>query len=378
MSDAPSLASDDRASSEAHSAPSGTTDGASAAHDSASNGTPPNGAVDALVRDRSIPTTLDAIRAPVTDELEGFREYFREAMRQDNFLLDKVTQYVLRQKGKRIRPLLVLLSAKLCGGSVTSTSYRAAALVELLHTATLVHDDVVDDAEERRGVFSINALWKNKISVLFGDFLLSRGLLLSLDHQDYDILHTMSDAVRRMSEGELLQIEKSRLLNIDEPTYFDIISDKTASLIAACTKSGALSATDDDDLIDRMRTMGEKLGLAFQIRDDLFDFRTEDAGKPIGIDLQEKKLTLPLIVALREAPRSERRRIMKIVRQDDKSADDLRAVTQFVTEYDGIDYARTKMQGFADDAMALLQHFPPSPARDALVGLTRFTIQRSR
>jgi octaprenyl-diphosphate synthase len=371
MSDAPQLASDDRASSEAHSASAPTAD-------PSANGASRNGTADALVADRSIPTSLDAIRAPVTEELEAFRDYFREAMRADNFLLDKITQYVLRQKGKRIRPLLVLLSAKLCGGSVNATSYRAAALVELLHTATLVHDDVVDDAEERRGVFSINALWKNKISVLFGDFLLSRGLLLSLDHHDYEILHTMSDAVRRMSEGELLQIEKSRLLNIDEATYFDIISDKTASLIAACTKSGAVSTTDDEAAIGRMTQFGEKLGLAFQIRDDLFDFRTEDAGKPIGIDLQEKKLTLPLIVALREAPRSERRRIMKIVRQDDKSTADVQDVTAFVRTHGGIAYAREKMRGFADEAMNLLRSFPPSESRDALVGLTRFTIQRSR
>ena len=225
-----------------------------------------------LTLDRPVPTTLDDIRVPVEDDLEAFRSYFREAMRSDHMLLDKITQYVLWQKGKRIRPLLVLLSAQACGGAATDPTHRAAALVELLHTATLVHDDVVDDAEERRGVFSINALWKNKIAVLLGDFLLSRGLLLSLDHDDYSILHTLSDAVRRMSEGELLQIEKSRLLDIDEETYFRIISDKTASLISACTKSGAVSVSDDEALIERMDAFGETLGLAFQIRDDLFDF----------------------------------------------------------------------------------------------------------
>ena len=331
-----------------------------------------------LTLDRPVPTTLDDIRVPVEDDLEAFRSYFREAMRSDHMLLDKITQYVLWQKGKRIRPLLVLLSAQACGGAATDPTHRAAALVELLHTATLVHDDVVDDAEERRGVFSINALWKNKIAVLMGDFLLSRGLLLSLDHGDYSILHTLSDAVRRMSEGELLQIEKSRLLDIDEETYFRIISDKTASLISACTKSGAVSVTDDEALIERMDKFGETLGLAFQIRDDLFDFSVEDAGKPVGIDLQEKKMTLPLIVALREADRREKKRILKIVDQDDKDRDDLRTIGAFVDEHGGIEYARSKMESLAANARSLLSALPPSEARASLAGLTRFTIQRSR
>jgi octaprenyl-diphosphate synthase len=328
--------------------------------------------------DRSIPTSLDAIRTPVEDDLEAFRTYFREAMRSDHTLLDKITQYVLWQKGKRIRPLLVLLSARACAGSTTDITHRAAALVELLHTATLVHDDVVDDAERRRGVFSINALWKNKIAVLMGDFLLSRGLLLSLDHDDYTILHTLSDAVRRMSEGELLQIEKSRLLDIDEDTYFRIISDKTASLISACTKSGAVSVTSDEAVVERMHQFGETLGLAFQIRDDLFDFSTEQSGKPIGIDLQEKKMTLPLIVALREAGRRERKRILKIVDQDEKDRSDLETVASFVTEHGGIEYARSRMEGLAEEAKSHLSALPPSDARASLVGLTEFTIQRNR
>ncbi len=327
--------------------------------------------------ERSEPVSLDDIRRPIEAELDAFQAYFRDSMRSDVGLLDKITQYVLKQKGKRIRPILVLLSAKLCGG-ISETSYRAAALVELLHTATLVHDDVVDHAERRRSMFSINALWKNKIAVLLGDFLLSRGLLLSLDHQDYTVLHTLSDAVRRMSEGELLQIEKSRLLDIDEETYFRIISDKTASLISACTTAGALSATDDEATIDRMRTMGEKLGLAFQIRDDLFDFGVKDVGKPVGIDLQEKKLTLPLIYALRESGRRETRRIMKIVRQDDKSRSDIRTVSEFVTERGGIGYAREQMIALAREAHALLTEFPPSEARAALLNLVAFTVQRKK
>lgn len=333
---------------------------------------------ESLRMDRAIPTSLDAIRTPVEEDLDAFRTYFRDAMRADHMLLDKITQYVLWKKGKRIRPLLVLLSAKACGEAATEITHRAAALVELLHTATLVHDDVVDDAEERRGVFSINALWKNKIAVLMGDFLLSRGLLLSLDHNDYSILHTLSDAVRRMSEGELLQIQKSRLLDIDEDTYFRIISDKTASLISACTKSGAVSVSEDEALIERMDRFGEKLGLAFQIRDDLFDFSTQESGKPIGIDLQEKKMTLPLIVALRNAERSRRKEILKIVDQDDKSRDDLETVSAFVTEHDGIAYARSQMERLVEEAKSYLAPLPPSDARASLVGLTEFAIERDR
>ena len=353
-------------------------DTSSPASDGRASPNVPDPGRDTLPLDRPVPTTLDEIRVPVEDDLDAFRSYFREAMRSDHMLLDKITQYVLWQKGKRIRPLLVLLSAQACGGAATDTTHRAAALVELLHTATLVHDDVVDDAEERRGVFSINALWKNKIAVLLGDFLLSRGLLLSLDHNDDSILHTLSDAVRRMSEGELLQIEKSRLLDVDEATYFRIISDKTASLISACTKSGAVSVSDDEALIERMDAFGETLGLAFQIRDDLFDFSVEDAGKPIGIDLQEKKMTLPLIVALREAGRREKKRILKIVDQDDKDRDDLRTIAAFVDEHEGIEYARSKMESLAAEARSLLSVLPPSEARTSLVGLTEFAIQRSR
>lgn len=323
------------------------------------------------------PPTLGEVRAPVEAELKAFRRHFRDAMRSHVGLLDKVTQYLLRQKGKEIRPVLVLLSAQLCGG-VTEKTYRAAALVELLHTATLVHDDVVDEAERRRGLFSINALWKNKVAVLFGDFLLSRGLLLALDNGDYDLLHTVSDAVRRMSEGELLQIEKTRRLDIDEATYFRIISDKTASLIAACTTCGAVSATSDEAEIEALRAVGEKLGLAFQIRDDLFDFGDVDVGKPLGIDLQEKKMTLPLIVALREADGAERKRILRIVRQKKKSREDVRTVAAFVRDHGGLAYARAQMLALADEAAATLSQFPPTPARDALLDLTAFVVARKK
>ncbi|MBT8402185.1 MAG: polyprenyl synthetase family protein [Rhodothermia bacterium] len=324
-----------------------------------------------------VPSTLQGIREPVAEDIKEFRRYFRSAMRTDVRLLDRIVQYVLRQKGKQIRPTLVLLSARLFG-TVSEKTYRGAALVELLHSATLIHDDVVDEAERRRGVFSINALWKNKISVLFGDFLLSRGLLLALEYGDYDLLQTMSDAVRRMSEGELLQIEKSRRLDIDEETYFRIISDKTASLISACTVSGAISVGAPDDRVSQMKIMGEKLGLAFQIRDDLFDFGADDAGKPVGIDLKEKKLTLPLIYSLSNADSRDRKRVMRIVRRNRKSKDDLAAVLEFVDRNGGLEYARTRMRRLADDAQAILAEMPASAARSAMSGLIEYTIRRRR
>lgn len=319
--------------------------------------------------------SLAAIREPVEDELKTFKRYFRDAMRSEVGLLDKITQYVLRLKGKQIRPVIVLLSAKACGG-ITETSYRGAALVELLHTATLVHDDVVDEAERRRGAFSINALWKNKIAVLFGDFLLSRGLLMSLSYRDYDLLHVMSDAVRRMSEGELLQMEKSRRLDIDEETYFKIISDKTASLFAACTASGAISAEANPDVVAAMRTFGEKVGLAFQIRDDLFDYGVRDVGKPLGIDIKERKMTLPLIVALREATEAERKRIMSIVRKKKKSRADVTGVTDFVKSKGGLEYSRSVMYDLADEARELLTCLDASSARSSLESLVDYIVAR--
>ncbi|MCH8276253.1 MAG: polyprenyl synthetase family protein [Bacteroidetes bacterium] len=321
--------------------------------------------------------TLSDIKKPVEHELKAFRKYFRSAMRSEVRLLDQIVQYLLRQKGKRLRPLLVLLSAKACGSIVEST-FRAAALVELLHTATLVHDDVVDDAYRRRSVFSINALWKNKVAVLLGDFLLSRGLLLALKYHDYELLQVVSDAVRRMSEGELLQIEKARKLDIDEATYFRIISDKTASLISACTACGAISATDNAETADQMKRFGEKLGLAFQIRDDLFDYGVADVGKPLGIDLQEKKMTLPLIHALKNANNSERREIMRIVRKNRKSKPDIQRVARFVEARGGTEYARARMNDCAAEARSILDDLPPSEAREALIGLVSYTVARTR
>lgn len=324
-----------------------------------------------------LPSTLSEIQQPVAEDLKTFRTYFRSAMRTDVRLLDRVVQYVLRQKGKRIRPTLVLLAARVCG-RVTEKTYRGAALVELLHSATLIHDDVVDGADKRRGVFSINAVWKNKIAVLFGDFLLSRGLLLALEYEDYDLLQVMSDAVRRMSEGELLQIEKSRRLDIDEATYFRIISDKTASLIAACTASGAISSGTTEENVARMRLLGEKLGLAFQIRDDLFDYGENGTGKPAGTDLKEKKLTLPLIHALSHALPGERRSMMRIIRRDRKSRADLSNVVEFVRQNGGIAYATQRMADLAAEARSILMEMPESEARSAMAGLVSYTVSRGR
>jgi octaprenyl-diphosphate synthase len=311
----------------------------------------------------------------VDADLAAFRRHFREAMRSPVGLLDRVTQFVLRRKGKEIRPTLVLLSARLCGGAGERT-LRAATLVELLHTATLVHDDVVDEAERRRGVFSINALWKNKVAVLFGDYLLSRGLLLALDHGDHDFLHLVSDAVRRMSEGELLQIEKARRLDIDEATYYRIIGDKTGSLIAACMACGAASAGADDATVARLKEAGERLGLAFQIRDDLFDYGGTDVGKPLGLDLQERKLTLPLIAALDRASPEEGRAVLRTIRSRRRRVGAVASIHRFVERHDGIAYARDAMEAHAAAAAATFASFPPSEARDALVGLTLYIVAR--
>ena len=321
--------------------------------------------------------SLDNIQGPISGELKHFRGYFRDAMASRVFLLDRVIQYLLKQKGKHMRPILVLLSAKAAGG-VQESSYRGAALVELLHTATLVHDDVVDDADRRRGMFSINALWKNKIAVLLGDFLLSRGLLLALDNRDYELLHIVSDAVKRMSEGELLQIEKARKLDIDEATYYQIISDKTASLLSACTSCGAASATDDAHVISTFRDFGQALGMAFQIRDDLFDFGVKDIRKPLGIDLQEKKLTLPLIYSLSHATSAERKKIMKIIRKKGKSKQDIAEVSVFVTEKGGIEYATNKMMAYAREAHELIESLPDSDAKSSLADLVTFTVTRKK
>ena len=320
---------------------------------------------------------LKEIAKPVQPHLDEFPKVFRQALRSNVGLVELVTKYIVRQKGKKVRPILVFLSAEICGG-VNERSYRGATLVEILHTATLVHDDVVDDADTRRGFPSINAVWKNKIAVLMGDYLLSRGLLLSLENDDFGFLKITSGSVRRMSEGEIHQIQKSRKLDMDEATYLKIISDKTASLISTCCEIGAASATSDADKLRRMREYGENVGLAFQIRDDILDYvgRKSITGKPTGLDLSEKKLTLPLIQALRKAPKKESQEILGMVRSGGKKMK-VQKVVDFVSNYGGIEYAAARAEQFASQAISQLDVFPPSPAKDALTNFAEFVVRRN-
>jgi octaprenyl-diphosphate synthase len=320
---------------------------------------------------------LDQIRAPIAAELADFEQFFQESVRSRVMLLNLIMRYVLRRKGKQMRPMFTLLSAQLCGG-INPVTFRAAALIELLHTATLIHDDVVDDAEERRGFFSVNALWKNKAAVLIGDFLLSRGLLMSLEYDDFRSLKITSNAVRLMSEGELLQMEKARRLNIDEPIYFEIIRQKTASLIAACCESGAASAGADNEIVEKMRIFGEKVGMAFQIKDDLFDYGGAAIGKPVGNDLREKKITLPLIHTLNKSSWQERRRLINIVRNHNTDPKQVRWLVDFVIKNNGIGYSQQVMLRFRDEALALLYTFPPSPVRQSLEDMVNYTIAREK
>lgn len=293
-------------------------------------------------------------------------------------LLDRVMHYIVRRKGKQMRPMFTLLSARLFG-PVNDSAYTAASLIELLHTATLVHDDVVDGSPMRRGFFSINALWKNKVAVLVGDYLLSRGLLLAVDKGEFELLRIVSHAVRQMSEGELLQLEKTRRLNFSEEVYFDIIRQKTASLIAACCASGASAAAQPADVVERMRAFGELVGIAFQIKDDLFDYGAGDeTGKPSGLDIKEKKLTLPLIHTLQLVDKSERRRLVDIVKNRNVDGRAVAQVLQRVRETGGIDHAKRRMYEYRDRALELLGTFPRNEARDALEGLVQLTVERKR
>lgn len=308
--------------------------------------------------------------------MDEFEVKFKSSMKSSVPLLDKITNYIVKRKGKQMRPMFVFLTANVCGG-INESTYRAAALIELLHTATLVHDDVVDDSNERRGFFSVNALWKNKIAVLVGDYLLSRGLLLSVDNHDFKLLGIVSNAVREMSEGELLQIEKARRLDIAEPVYFEIIRQKTASLIASCCSCGAASASDDEDKISRMRDFGQFTGIAFQIKDDLFDYGSgEHIGKPTGIDIKEKKMTLPLIYALNKAGYSEKRKIINIVKNHNTDPQRVAEVIGFVQKSGGIQYAEQRMHEYRSKALDILDTFPDSPSRTSLVNLVKYTTER--
>ncbi len=308
-------------------------------------------------------------------ELVIFEKAFREAVKSQVPLLDRIMRFIVNRKGKQLRPMFVLLSARLCG-EINDSTYRAASLVELLHTATLVHDDVVDESLERRGFFSTYALWKTKISVLVGDYLLAKGLLLSLDHHDFRILQLLSQAVRLMSEGELLQIEKSRTLNLSEEVYYEIIRNKTASLLASSCAAGAYSTSHDEVAAEKLRVFGEKTGMAFQIKDDLFDYGTDDVGKPTGNDIKEKKLTLPLIYTLNTISKAKKRELIYLIKNHNQHPDKVREVIEVVRNSGGIAYARQKMMTFRDEALAILETFKDNDTRKALEELVRFTTDR--
>ena len=313
----------------------------------------------------------------IEKEIKQFELLFREAVKSDVPLLDRILKYIVKTKGKQLRPMFVLLSAKMCG-EVSEVTYRAASLVELLHTATLVHDDVVDEAAERRGFFSVYALWKNKASVLVGDYLLAKWLLLSLENNDFKILQILADAVKKMSEGELLQLEKSRLLNIKEEDYFTIIRNKTASLLASACAAGAFSATGDLEITEKFRLFGEYTGIAFQIKDDLFDYGNEDVGKPTGNDIKEKKLTLPLIFTLQQVSKKMRSEIIYILKNKNKSRQDIDYVIEQVKTAGGIKYAEEKMESYKKLALELLESFPISEERSTLMEMVRYTTERKK
>ena len=318
------------------------------------------------------------IKAPVAEHMDIFESKFKDSMKSSVPLLEKITNYIVKRKGKQLRPMFVFLSAQTVG-TINESTYRAAALIELLHTATLVHDDVVDDSNERRGFFSVNALWKNKIAVLIGDFLLSKGLLLSLDNDDFHLLKIVSTAVKEMSEGELLQIEKARKLDISEQIYFDIIRQKTASLIASCCACGASSAGATAETVEQMKICGEYIGIAFQIKDDLFDFDVNaKTGKPSGIDIRDSKLTLPLISALSKSASSEKRNIINLIKNKYEDAKAIAEVIDFVKKSDGINYAQKKMNEYHQKALDILNRYTDSAYKDGLMKLVKYTIERTK
>lgn len=322
--------------------------------------------------------TSQKIKAVISTELTEFNKTFGESMKSQVSLLNIVTKYVLKRKGKQIRPVLVFLSAKILG-KVNDATYVAASLIELLHTASLVHDDVVDDAMERRGFLSINAIWRSKIAVLFGDFLLSKGLLLSVEHKQYELLEIVSEAVKEMSEGELLQIQKTRKLNITEDEYLNIITKKTAALLAACTASGARSVNTDENIVAKFKSLGLNLGIAFQIKDDLFDYdKTSKTGKPKGNDIKEKKLTLPLIAALEKAPASERKSIIKLINKRSSKRNTYDTIFKFVHKYKGVEYAHEKMNFYKQNSLDILTEFDDSEAKNSMLELINYIVDRKK
>ena len=318
---------------------------------------------------------MDFVKKVIGPELQIFEQKFADAVRSNTPLLDRIMKYIIKRKGKQLRPMFVFLSARL-SGEINESTYRAAALVELLHTATLVHDDVVDESLERRGFFSINAIWKNKIAVLVGDYMLSKGLLLSTSNHDFRHLEILSDAVKKMSEGELLQIEKTRRLNLNEEVYFEIIRNKTASLLSSACAVGAYSTSKDENICQQLGLFGENTGIAFQIKDDLFDYGNDDIGKPTGNDIKEKKLTLPLIYTLNKVDRSEKRKMISLLKNHNDERESVQYIINKVIETGGIKYAEEKMNQYRDNALNILNSFPASDARTAMEELVRYTTDR--
>ena len=323
-------------------------------------------------------SAIDQIKAPIKTEMDSFESKFKASMVSKAPLLDKITNYIVKRKGKQMRPMFVFLSAKLCG-EVNESTFRGASMIELLHTATLVHDDVVDDANVRRGFFSVNALWKNKIAVLVGDFLLSKGLLLAVKNEDFHLLKLTSRAVEEMSEGELLQIEKARRLDIVEDVYYDIIRKKTASLIAACCAVGCSSVSKDEEQIQNMWNFGEAIGLAFQIKDDLFDYQKQGLiGKPVGIDIKEQKMTLPLIYALQQSDKNKRKQIINIIKRHHHNPKKVKEVIAFVRESRGLEYAQQKMCEYKEKALKIISDLPDSETKTSLHALIKYVINRKK
>lgn len=320
--------------------------------------------------------SLKEITEPVQANLEIFRTFFKNEISSDVFLLDQIINYLLRQKGKEIRPTLVLMSARMFG-EISSRSYVAATMIELLHTATLIHDDVVDEAEKRRGFLSINKIWKNKAGVLLGDFLLSKGLLIALDHEEYKLLQVLSDSVKKMSEGELRQLKTSKLFNMTEERYYQIISEKTASLIAACCRCGAISSTDNEEVHEIMYEVGMDIGMAFQIKDDLFDYGLDDIGKPRRNDIKERKVTLPLIKAMQQAGKSSFI-ARKLMRKRSKSQNDIDQIVEFVHEHNGLELAKKEMLFFAQRALDKLESLDAGKGQDDFKALINFIINRKK
>ncbi len=323
---------------------------------------------------------VEQIKQPIQIEMELFEKKFHQSMLSKVALLNRITYYIVNRKGKQMRPMFVFLTAKMISnGNVNERTYRGASVIELIHTATLVHDDVVDDSNKRRGFFSINALWKNKIAVLVGDYLLSKGLLLSIDNNDFDLLKIISVAVREMSEGELLQIEKARRLDITEAIYYEIIRQKTATLIAACCSLGACAvASENTEVVEKMRKFGELIGMAFQIKDDLFDYTEEAIGKPTGIDIKEQKMTLPLIYALNNCSNNEKNWLINSIKNHNKDKKRVKEVIQFVKDKNGLSYAETKMIEFQQEALKILSYFPESAYKTSLVLMVNYVIERKK